>query len=65
MLFYRLLRPTICSLFGNFSLEFLKSTTNVIAFRLFLVELVLKLEGHFVITILCLLKLNSCLVYLC
>lgn len=65
MLFYRLLRSAVSGLFCDLPLEFLESTADIVAFGLFLVEFVLKLEWHFIVAILCFLQLDSCLVHLC
>lgn len=64
LLFYRLFRTTIGRLLSYLSFKFLECSPNIIAFRLFLVQFILKLKRHFVVSILSLLQLDSSLMYL-
>lgn len=61
LLLDRLLRSTIGCLFSDFPLKLLKGSSNIITFRLLLIEFVLKLERHLIVSILSLLQLNSSL----
>lgn len=57
----RLIRSAIGSFPCNLSFEILEGWSNLIAFHLFFIEFVLKLKRHSIVSVLSLLKLNSCL----
>lgn len=61
----RLIRPAVGGLPGHFSLQVLESRSDLVAFGLFLVQLVLQLYRHPVVSVLGLLQLDSRLVHLC
>lgn len=64
LLFNRLFWTTVCCLLSYLSFKFLECSPNIIAFRLLLVEFILKLKRHFVVSILSLLQLYSSLMHL-
>lgn len=65
MLLNREFRSTVGGFLCYFPFELLKSSTNVVAFRLLLCQFILKLKRHLVVSILSFLELHPGLMDLC
>ena len=59
MSFYWLIGSTISCFSSNLPFKILEGWSDFVAFHLFLIKLVLKFKRHSIISVLCLLELNS------